>query len=456
MSDSSIYPTYRLIPGIVDELFPSDIQHMGEEKDNTMNSAGNGEDLQWIPIVFRSLFSDPPFFYKKQNKKNIKRSRPMIAYQMSAGPKQTDEGGHIAEELQDYEMRFRTMAEYVNLGMFQITPGDNSRVISVNHVLARMLGYDSPKEICGKPIRDLMIQSTDLDDIACDIRKGTSVVGREVRLKRKEGSEIWVSAQAWNLKAPGNPVIEGFIEDITENRVLEQEMHYHESELNRFALELAQANKKLNLLSSITRHDILNKLTGLQGYLELMKEGFPDPKIQEYLAIQETIIQTITLQIRFTKDYQDIGINTPQWFNVKKTLEKATATLTLSGITLAVETGDLWIYADPLLEKVFYNLVENAIRHGGKVTRITFSAEITDDGARIICEDDGSGVPERFKEAIFLRKHFKHTGFGLFLSREILEITGLTIQESGKPGHGARFEIIIPTANFRTGDSIIG
>jgi PAS domain S-box-containing protein len=372
---------------------------------------------------------------------------------MPTGKENPDYDGQAKEILQDYELRFRLMAENVNLGMFQVTSGNNSRIISANHILARMLGYECPEEISGKPTRDLIIQSADVENLAAEILKDDSVIGREIRLKRKEGSEIWVSVQAWKLMAQGNSVIEGFVEDVTENRIFEQEMQYHESELNRFALELAQANKKLNLLSSITRHDILNKLTGLQGYLELMKMEFSDPKMKDYLTIQESIIQTITHQIRFTKDYQDIGINTPQWFHVKKTIEKATAALMLDTMTLTADTGDLWIYADPLLEKVFYNLVENAIRHGGKLTRISFSAEICNDTARIICEDNGSGVPEQFKEAIFVRKHFKHTGFGLYLSREILSITGLSIRENGRPGKGARFEIMIPSGNFRTGDT---
>jgi signal transduction histidine kinase len=234
--------------------------------------------------------------------------------------------------------------------------------------------------------------------------------------------------------------------------VFEQEVQYHESELNRYALELSQANRKLNILSTITRHDILNKLTGLNGYLELMKGEYADPRLQEYLGIQETIIQTIARQIRFTKDYQDIGIETPRWFEVKETIEKAAAGLPLERVALTVETGDLRVYADPMLEKVFYNLVENSLRHAGKLTRIRCTAETGDDGARIIVEDDGSGVPERYKDAIFIRKHYKNTGFGLYLSREILGITGLSIRENGRPGNGARFEIIVPLQNFSAGD----
>jgi PAS domain S-box-containing protein len=365
------------------------------------------------------------------------------------------------ELLRDYELRFRTLAEHVTMGLFQVTHGDDSRILSSNPVLAQMLGYNSPDELTGKLTRDLFVRSADIDVLANDLEQDGSVTGREILMKRKEGSEIRVSVQAWKLNAPGNPVlvIEGLVEDVTEHWVFEQEMQYHESELNRYALALAQVNKKLNLLSSITRHDILNKLTGLQGYMELMKVelmkgDFTETRIQEYLAKQEDIIRMITLQIQFTKDYQDIGIMTPQWFNVKETIETATSAFPLNGITLTIETGNLSIYADPLLEKVFYNLVENALRHGGNLTRISFTTEISGDGARIICEDDGSGVPEQFKEAIFVRKHFKHTGFGLFLSRDILGITGLSIRENGEPGKGARFEIAIPREYFHIGDAV--
>ncbi len=95
-----------------------------------------------------------------------------------------------------------------------------------------------------------------------------------------------------------------------------------------------------------------------------------------------------------------------------------------------IDIENLIIYADLLLEKVFYNLVKNALRHGKGVTRITFSSVPMGDNILIVCEDNGKGIPEKYKEAIFNRQHYKHTGFGLFLSREILDITGLTIHET--------------------------
>ncbi len=114
-----------------------------------------------------------------------------------------------------------------------------------------------------------------------------------------------------------------------------------------------------------------------------------------------------------------------------------------------MDLGDLEIYADPLLQKVFYNLIENALRHGGAVTRIGVSAEPAGKDLVLVFEDDGVGVPEGKKEQIFRREHYANTGFGLFLSREILSITGIAIRESGTPGKGARFELLVPEGAFR-------
>jgi len=130
-------------------------------------------------------------------------------------------------------------------------------------------------------------------------------------------------------------------------------------------------------------------------------------------------------------------------------VENASTQLNLTGITLEINVPEIECYADPLIERVFYNLIENAIRHGGEITRITFSTRTEDDGIAILCDDDGSGVPEDKKEAIFVREYYTNTGFGLFLSREILSITGMSITEEGIPGKGARFAIHIPKGSYR-------
>jgi signal transduction histidine kinase len=103
-----------------------------------------------------------------------------------------------------------------------------------------------------------------------------------------------------------------------------------------------------------------------------------------------------------------------------------------------------------MLEKVFSNLVDNSRRHGEHVQHISFTrVPGSGDSVIIVYEDDGVGVPETDKERIFEKGFGNHTGLGLFLSREILAITGLTIRESGTPGRGARFEILVPQGKYR-------
>ena len=107
------------------------------------------------------------------------------------------------------------------------------------------------------------------------------------------------------------------------------------------------------------------------------------------------------------------------------------------------------VFADPLVVKVFYNLMDNAARYGGKITTIRFSVEERNGDHLIVCEDDGDGVVTQEKEKIFERGFGKNTGLGLALSREILSITGITIQESGETGKGARFEMAVPEGAYR-------
>ena len=66
-------------------------------------------------------------------------------------------------------------------------------------------------------------------------------------------------------------------------------------------------------------------------------------------------------------------------------------------------------------------------------------------------EDDGIGIDDEDRERLSDKGYGKGTGFGLFLIREILAITGMDIVENGRPGHGVRFEITDPSGEWRNG-----
>lgn len=172
----------------------------------------------------------------------------------------------------------------------------------------------------------------------------------------------------------------------------------------------------------------------------------PDPVIADLLQKVDTAGSTISRQIAFTKSYQELGVQAPGWQRIQDIMAQQKA----EGISLSC-TCDAEIFADPMLERVFYNLVDNAVRHGETVTGITVSCRQGPDDLVIVVLDNGIGVPADLKETIFEKGYGKHTGFGLFLAREILAITGITIKETGTHGKGARFEITVPKSMYRSG-----
>jgi PAS domain S-box-containing protein len=213
---------------------------------------------------------------------------------------------------------------------------------------------------------------------------------------------------------------------------------------------LVLVNRKLNLLSSITRHDIINQLMILVGNLVLLKRKVTDPGQLDSISRSEKAAKNIEHQITFTRDYQDMGVKAPVWQNVRSSIISAKGALSMGDVKVEVNHPDLELLADPLFEKVFFNLIDNTLKYGGeKVSTIRVSAHEEGNTLVVTYEDDGVGIAEGDRARLFERGFGKHTGFGLFLSREMLAITGISIEETGVTGSGARFTIRVPRGMYR-------
>ena len=166
--------------------------------------------------------------------------------------------------------------------------------------------------------------------------------------------------------------------------------------------------------------------------------------------LQRKIADTITRQLSFTKDYEDLGVKSAVWQDVGTLVSSTMNELPMQNVGVENGCPGLEVFADPLLEKVFYNLIDNSLHYGGDTMKaIRITAEEQGENLRIIYEDDGNGISADDKKQLFTRGFGRHTGLGLFLSREILSITGITITENGEPGKGVRFEITVPNGAWR-------
>jgi len=178
------------------------------------------------------------------------------------------------------------------------------------------------------------------------------------------------------------------------------------------------------MLNSITRHDILNQMQVLTGYLALFRLRERDPELVTYLEKISRAASNVQQQIAFTKDYQDIGSQAPTWVPIGRLTAEAFVQLHLRGVAFEERTGGLEVLIDPLAMKVPYNLIDNSMRHGEHVNRVKISAEQVGDSMVVVYEDNGVGIGPGDKELIFKKGYGKNTGLGLFLIREVLAITG--------------------------------
>ena len=252
----------------------------------------------------------------------------------------------------------------------------------------------------------------------------------------KGGKQIPMIASTTTIDVGGRHCIMGIFHDISDIHMTQE------------ALQLA--NKKLNLLSEITRHDIRNKLTVIGGYLDLVKDRPSEPEYSMYFKKIKSMVKVIGENIEFTRLYQNLGVAAPGWHDVHEVFFKACTHIDIQSVNVQSDTRGLEIFSDPLLERAFYNFVENSLQHGGNVTIIRISVRESSDGSVIVSiEDNGTGIPPFEKETIFTKGYGRNTGLGLFLVKEILSITGIGIRETGEYHKGARFELIVPQGAYR-------
>ena len=205
-------------------------------------------------------------------------------------------------------------------------------------------------------------------------------------------------------------------------------------------------------------HDLRAPLVGLQGYLHILQSGkASEEEKKKYLTLMSEAARNLSSLLEDVLDVSRVeaGMLTPQKETVdlgelaRQVTDTLSPTATEKNLTLENHVPALSVQADPkLLRRVLTNLVSNAIKFTEKGF-IRIRAKEAKKCYFITIEDSGIGMSEQELKGLFQKYHQVHTdkpgyGLGLFISRQIVQAHGGTLNVSSKPGQGSTFTVELP------------
>jgi PAS domain S-box-containing protein len=343
------------------------------------------------------------------------------------------------ERLQESETKFKMYLENSPVAVFVVNT--EGKYEYVNEAASKLLGY-SAKELLGMSIPQIAFKDDHQALGSFATLKETGKILMEVRLKNNESKAVVVSLNA--VKLPDGKLI-AFCENITERKKAEET-------LTQIMDKLARINEKLGVVGSLTRHDVRNKLSTVTGYAYLLKKKHSDQAdIIDGLGKMEQAVAESMKIFDFSRMYEQLGVEELTYINMEDMLNEALALFSGSlNVKIVNNLHELTLLADSFLRQLLFNLIDNSIKHGKKVTTIKVSYEKAyQENLNLIYEDDGIGISADNKLKLFKSGYStgNSSGYGLFLIKKMMEVYGWTIQENGEPGKGAKFTITIPKLN---------
>ncbi|MEM3162042.1 MAG: PAS domain-containing sensor histidine kinase [Candidatus Bathyarchaeia archaeon] len=315
----------------------------------------------------------------------------------------------------------------------------DGRFIDVNDAASRVLGYTREELLS---MRVPQIDGSLTDEMIMElIRRMPSdrIQVFETSHVTKDGRIIPVEISSSLINYKGKRVILSIARDITERKKTEER-------INQIMEALRLANEKLSVVGKWARHDARNKLSIIKSNIYLAKRKLPsDHPVQKYLEKVESTCDQIVKIFDFASAYEMLGVEERAYIDVAKMVNEAVSLiLGIENVQVINECHDLKVLADSQLRQLFYNMIENSIKHGEKVTKIRIYYIVEDENLKLIYEDNGVGISDEMRPNLFKEGYGKGTGYGLYLTKKLCELYGWDIKETGKYGHGVQFTMIIP------------
>ncbi len=267
----------------------------------------------------------------------------------------------------------------------------------------------------------------------------------EYTLIKKDGTTFPVLVKVVPIVLENKVVgLRGLVIDITEHKKREEKLRENQ-------VHIEVITEKLRVVGSLSRHDVSNKLAVVKGITYLLKKKHQDQTdIVENLNNIEQAIADSEKIFEFARKYEQLGLEELSYIDVGKAMDEAGSLFPCLNIKVNNDCHGSKVFADSFLRQMFFNFMDNTRKYGIKATTIRTYFETTESNdLRLIYENDGVGISAENKLKLFTEGFSTggSTGFGLFLTKKMMEVYGWQIQENGTPGEGAKFIITIPKLN---------
>jgi PAS domain S-box-containing protein len=366
------------------------------------------------------------------------------------------------EALRRSEARNRELVENALYGIYRATL--LGQLLYANPALVKMLGYDSQEELLSRKLpTEIYRNSADRAQIIERYKQLGRVDGAEVEWTRKDGSIITVrlSGRAVAQEPGGAEEMEVIVEDVTERRAMEKQIH----QVRKF--------EAIGQLAGGIAHDFNNVIGAMLGWAELGMDQAPaeSPLRRNFQRIREQAERAAGLT-RQLLAFARRHILEPRNINLNHTVADLLSMLERvigSDVELKVVAApDLGVVrADPgQLEQVLMNLCLNArdaMPGGGRLMIETQNVEMGEQYTqippyvppgryvRLSVSDTGVGMDAATRERIFepfftTKEPGKGTGLGLATVYGVVRQHGGFVHVDSEPGRGTTFHVFLPAS----------
>jgi PAS domain S-box-containing protein len=376
----------------------------------------------------------------------------------------------VEEQLRDAELKFRTIVEQ-NEAIFytqEIDPDDPTTSLTTYLAPGNtdLIGYSIEDIEQDQSLWRRIIYPDDRERVvAAHAKSNTESRDRfsmEYRIVRKDGQVIWVQDRAALVRLNGNaPYWQGFLLDVTERKIAEQQLARALETEREAARRLRALDEMKNTFLQAVSHDLRTPLAAILGLAVTLERGEVELDATDARDLAGRIAENARKLERLVTNLLDMdrlarGIVSPKLELVDvgevvrrvvvdaDQIDRSQLTLNLDPVVIPVDASKV--------ERIVENLLANTARHTPSNAHVWVSVRKHDEGALIKVEDSGVGVPPELRETLFepfqqgpeAPQHSPGVGVGLTLVRRFAELHGGRAWIEERNGGGASFHVFLP------------